>query len=245
MGPEEVAEWTSPGFFVPKADGGVRLVVDFKELNSNTVRAPHPFTAPPELKKGLLPGSGYFITIDCSHGYYQVPLDEESSKLTTFLLPSGRYRFLRTPMGINVSSDQFCNRSDSAFKVVPDMMKIVDDICLQGQDKAAVTPIFRLCLEQARKQKIKLSKEKLHHGESVKFAGYIISKAGLLPDPSKVAGIKDFPVPTNVTTLRSFLGLAQQLAFFLPDLAHMTEDLRQLLKKDITFVWLPCHQASF
>jgi hypothetical protein len=57
--------------------------------------------------------------------------------------------------------------------------------------------------------------------------------------------IAKFPVPTDLTTLRGFLGLVNQLGHFLPNLAHLTVDLRQLLKKDVDFLWLQPHQEAF
>ena len=76
-------------------------------------------------------------------------------------------------------------------------------------------------------------KKKLELGKRIHFAGHIISDEGIQPDEEKYAAISKFPRPRNVKDLRSFLGLAQQLASFVPDLAHMTSMLRPLLKKDI------------
>jgi hypothetical protein len=55
----------------------------------------------------------------------------------------------------------------------------------------------------------------------------------------------NFPVPTDLTTFRGFLELVNQLGHFLPNLAHLTVDLRQLLKKDVDFMWLQPHQEAF
>jgi hypothetical protein len=57
--------------------------------------------------------------------------------------------------------------------------------------------------------------------------------------------IAKFPVPTDFTFLRGFLGLVNQLGHFLPNFAHLTVDLRQLLKKDVDFMWLQPHQEAF
>ena len=64
-------------------------------------------------------------------------------------------------------------------------------------------------------------------------------------NPEKVEAIKNFPTPTNVTEVRSFLGLANQLGSFVPDLAHMSTVIRGLLKKDVSFVWLQEHEEAF
>ena len=95
----EPSEWCSRGFFVPKADGEARLVADLSYLNELIERPVHPFISGTDLLKNLNPESKVFCKLDAVLDYYQIPLDEESKKLLTFLLADGRYRFLRAPMG--------------------------------------------------------------------------------------------------------------------------------------------------
>jgi hypothetical protein len=85
----------------------------------------------------------------------------------------------------------------------------------------------------------------LEVGQSVKFAGHIVSADGVAPDPDLLRAIAEFPTPVDLTSLRSFLGLANQLAFFLPDISHGLVKMRMLLKKHASFQWLPDHQAEF
>lgn len=73
----------------------------------------------------------------------------------------------------------------------------------------------------------------------------IISQDGVSADPSKVQGIKDFPIPANITDLRSFFGLANQLGSFLPDLSGHLEPLRQLLRPKNSWVWTNELQKAF
>ena len=68
-------------------------------------------------------------------------------------------------------------------------------------------------------------------GTELGFAGHIVSQNGIRLDDDKYKSIKEFPAPKNLKHLRSFLGLANQLAAFVPDLAQMSAGLRPLLKK--------------
>jgi hypothetical protein len=79
---------------------------------------------------------------------------------------------------------------------------------------------------------VTLTQDKFIVGEEVKFAGFIISGNGVKPDPAKLRAIKDYPLPSNISSLRSFLGLANQLGLFHPDLARATDGLCRLLKKN-------------
>ena len=99
---EEPSDWVSPAFFVPKDDSPtprLRLVTDFSRLNKFVVRPVHPFPSAADIMRGIPADSTVFCKLDAVWGYHQMPLEEQSRKLTTFLLPSGRYRYKRGPMG--------------------------------------------------------------------------------------------------------------------------------------------------
>ena len=72
-----------------------------------------------------------------------------------------------------------------------------------------------------------------------------MSDEGVKPDPDRISSLSDYPVPTDQTGVRSFLGLCNQLAFFVPDYQHHTVALRQLTGKGRPFLWLPEHQHKF
>lgn len=78
-----------------------------------------------------------FSTFDVAHGYWQVPLEEASQDLTTFMTPWGRYKFLRGTMGLISAGDEFCRRVDAALTGMPNMIKVVDDMCMYGTDMDA------------------------------------------------------------------------------------------------------------
>ena len=82
-------------------------------------------------------------------------------------------------------------------------------------------------------------------GNSIQFAGHIISDGGIRPDDDKFAALRNFQQPENVKELRSFLGLVAQFGAFTPDTACLTGHLRQLLQKETPWVWLPEHKLDF
>ena len=242
----EPSQWLHRAFFVEKPDGkSLRLVSDMSAINEYIERPVHPFTAGQDLIKNVKPSSMVFAKLDATHGYYQIPLDEESKKLTTFLLPMGRFRFCRAPMGMASSSDEWCRRSDQAVHGLPDVLKLVDDILVQGTDYEDLFEKLEAVLQRCREHNITLSLKKLEVGEKVNFAGFQVSAEGVQPLPERTEAIRSFPRPENIQDIRSFMGLAQQLGHFLPDLAHVSEPLRQLLKKNQAWLWLPDHEEAF
>lgn len=238
-------EWISPGHFVPKPKGGVRLVTDYTHLNQFVMRPIHPFPSSLDILQNIHPRSTWFAKLDAVQGYFQIPLDEGSSLLTTFLLPTGRYRYTRAPMGLNASGDEWCRRSDLALQGLTGVKKLVDDILVEGETLEQLQDRIRNVLQRCRKHNIRLSLKKFEIGRKVSFAGHIISEGNVKPDPSKVEAITKFRAPKDVTELRSFLGLANQLGHFIPDLTHSTKEIRKLLKKNTTFQWLPVHDDEF
>ena len=116
----EPTEWCSPAFFVPKVDGKrVRLVTDYTKLNQYVVRPVPPFPSVSDIIQRIPASAACFAKLDTTHGYFQIPLDEEPSRLTTFILLSGCFRYLRAPMGLSSSSNEWCRHSDRVVEGFP------------------------------------------------------------------------------------------------------------------------------
>ncbi len=241
-----VTEWVSPGHFVLKPNGKVRLVTDFQQLNKFVKRPVHPFSSSGEIIRSIPHTAKVFCTLDAVSGYFQIKLSEHSSKLTTFLLPWGKFRYCRCPQGCTASSDEWCSRSDVLIAGLAWAAKIVDDILIWADSIEELLKRIAIILSRCREEKITMSRDKFTIGSEVKFAGYIVSGTdGVKPDPEKVQAIKDLPPPENISKLRSFLGMANQLGSFIPDLSQSTMQMRSLLKKETNYVWTPEMQVEF
>ena len=124
--------------------------------------------------------------------------------------------------------DEWCCQSDVLIRGIPWAKKIVDDTLIWEENVDQLMERTRVILGRCRGYNITISKKKLELGSKINFAGHIISADGIQPDEEKYAAISRFPQPKSPKDLRSFMGLAQQLASFVPDLAHMTSTLRPL-----------------
>ena len=237
----EVTPMISPAMFIAKSNGqDVRLVVDYRELNKQIQRPVHPFMSAADTIRQIGPTAKFFATLDAVSGYFQIRLTEKSAKLTTFLAPWGKWRFNRSPMGCCASQDWWNAESDKVVEEFQEWCaKIVDDIIIWASSLEELQTRMELVLEKCKEMDITISKKKMAVGNKVIFAGYEVSDSGIRPDRQKVKCLRDFPAPTDVTSLRSFLGLAQQLGAFLPDLSQATDKLRSLLLKDTEYLWTP------
>ena len=243
---DENTEWCSPMHIVPKKNGDPRVVIDYTLVNKFVQRPVHPFQSPRDAVADIPAEARWFTTMDAKSGYWQILLDEEAQRICTFLTPFGRYMPLRGPMGLVSTGDEYCRRGDTAFQGIESSRKIVDDTLLYSKSFREHVDHVRSVLERCRKHKITMNPDKFSFGqEKVEFCGFEVGRDGIRADPNKVKAIQSFPKPTNLTDLRSFFGLVNQLGDFTSELSGAAEALRPLLRTKNAFQWLPEHDEAF
>jgi Reverse transcriptase (RNA-dependent DNA polymerase) len=148
--PVGATEHAYPTFIIPKKDGTVRWVSDFRKLNANLRRRVYPL---PRIQDVLhrRPNYQYFTKIDLSMCYYTFELDEKSKNMCVVVTPFGKFRFKRLPMGISQAPDLCQEIMESILKDIPDVEVFLDDIGIFSQDyrshmKTIATVLTRLQL---------------------------------------------------------------------------------------------------
>ena len=212
---DQPSPWCHPLVVIPKNKGEVRITTDLSNLNSQVQRPAHPSMTPFNAVRSIDPTARYFSTMDALCGYWQIPLAEEDRPLTTFITPYGRYRYCRSPMGFSASGDEYCRRGDLALQGIQNCVKVVDDILAYDKDYHSHLCRVNDILLRCRRHGITLNAEKFSIAkQTVSFCGYKISEEGITAEEEKVQAIADFPKPANITDLRSFMGLTNQLRIF-------------------------------
>ena len=238
-------DWCAPMVPVLKPSGDVRICIDLKKLNACVKREHYPLpTVDDTLAK--LRGSTVFTTLDTTSGFWQIPLEEESAELTTFITPFGRYKFKRLPFGITSAPELFQRRLQELLSAIPNCAVFIDDIIVFGNTisnhDAALVQV------QARLQSagLTLNPNKCHYRQSsLKYLGHQISAKGVGPDPDKLKAISQLKSPSDADELRRALGLFNFLSKFLPALATVAAPLRDLLRKGVPWVWTSSHDKAF
>ena len=243
-------EWIHPATFVakPGQPGGqpkARLVTDLKYFNTQVERQVHPFRPGVDLIKNISPDSRVFAKLDMVHGYFQLALSEQAQKYLAFLMSDGLYWYLRAPQGLIITSDEFCRRTDEIFAGIEGILKLIDDLLVMAPTYEVLFERIEEILRRADENNVTMSLDKLEVGEQVKFSGYNISARGIEPTEERTEAITNFPTPTVKKDVKSFCGLAQTLAGFLPDYAHCAAPLTALLSEKVAFIWLLDHQEAF
>ena len=189
-------------------------------------------------KVHLLNGSDVFTKLDSKDGYWHVLLDEQSSYLTTFNTPIGKFRFAVLPFGLNVSQDIFQMKIDEIFEGCEGVIGVADDLNVHADGEVKHDEHLHEVMERARKNNLALNYEKITLKKpSIKFFGNVYSKEGVHPDPDKVAAIKSLRPPESKGELKTFLGMINYLQQFIPNLSEHTAPLRAMEKKDVPFYW--------
>ena len=241
----EPTDWVSSLVYTEKKDGGIRICLDPKDLNRALKRPIHKTPTLEEITHHLS-GASVFSKMDAKNGYWSIKLDDDSSKLTTFNSPFGRYRFLRLPFGLVVSQDVFQQRMDAILEKCPGCIGIVDDVCVYGRDQEEHDRHLINLMKVAEKEGLVFNSKKcVIRVSEIPFFGMRFSSAGAQPDPDRIEAIRSLPAPENVTELKEFLGIATYMSSFVPRLSHHSAALRDLLKQDTEFAWTASHQEAF
>ena len=226
-----------------KKPGKLRVCIDPRELNHAIRRPKYQMPILDEILPGLS-NARLFSVLDAKDGFHQVKLDEESSYLTTFWSPYGRYRYLRMPFGISSAPEEFQRRMHMICQDLPGVAVIADDILVYGsgsteeeyrQDHDANLKRF---LQRAKEANLKLNKHKLRlRLKEVAYMGHRLTAQGVCPDPAKVKAIMDMPRPEDKKGVERLLGCITYLSRFLPKLAEVVGPLRKLTEKEVLFTW--------
>ena len=181
---EEPTDWCAPIVPVLKKSGSVRITTDFKQLNKAVKRERYML---PTLEHKLS-GARVFSKLDATSGFFQLPLDDESTKLTTFITPFGCY-FYRLPQGITSAPEIFQRTVENILKDQPNTVSFFDDILVFSNSDEEHTVHLGAAKKKLRDTGLKLNLVKCEERKEIEFLGYQISEAGISIHPSKVEAV--------------------------------------------------------
>ena len=229
-------KWLSKMVVVPKHDGSPRRTVDLQDLNDVTKRETHT-TPPPYQQVSVVPPHTLKTTLDAWNGYHSLPLAPSARDATTFNTEWGRYRYLRAPQGFHAAGDAYTRRFDDITVDFQRKAKCIDDSLLW--DSTIEDAFWHTLdyLDLCSANGIVFNPTKFHFAEStVEFAGFTITDTGLKPSKSLTEAIQDFPTPKNVTDMRSWFGLLNQVAYATA-VSKRLHPFRDLLKPTNEWHW--------
>jgi len=225
--------WASNVVVVKKKDNSLRFCVDYRRLNDVTIKDSYPLPRISDCLDALSSGR-YFSAFDLRSGYFQVQMEESDKEKTSFVTRSGFYQFKVMPFGVTNGPATFQRLMDLTMAGLNYQICLVylDDIILMSKTVEEHLERLKLVLDRLRGAGLKLkpSKCKLLQ-KTISFLGHVVSENGVATDPAKVQSVQEWPVPTNVTEVRSFIGLCSYYRRFVQDFARIAEPLHHLTGK--------------
>ncbi|XP_062709595.1 uncharacterized protein K02A2.6-like [Aedes albopictus] len=245
ISPVEYSDWAAPIVAVRKPGGKIRICADYS-TGLNAMLEAHNFPLPtPDDIFSKLAGSKVFSIIDLSDAYLQVEVDEASKRLLTINTHRGLFHFNRLAPGVKSAPGAFQQLMHTMIAGIEGVEVFLDDFILFSKTKEQHYETLCTLFNRLQEYGFRLKLEKCHfYQDEIKYLGHIVDENGLRPDPEKTAAISSMPRPTDVSTLRSFLGAVNFYGKFIREMHQLRRPLDQLLKKDAKFVWsAECQQA--
>ena len=184
--------------------------------------------------------------MDLRAGYHQLVLDPSSRPITTFATHCGLYRYKRLIFGVNAAAEVFQHTIQTLLTGIEGTKNVSDDIIVFGKDKKSHDRALYKTLKKLQTSGLTINVQKCEFNKpKIAFYGHIFSAEGVSPDPEKIKALQDAKKPENASGVRSFLGMAQYSARFIPNFSTITEPLRNLTKKDTAWQWEESEENAF
>ena len=190
--------------------------------------------------------SKFFSKLDLTSAYHQIEMSPESRDITTFGTHKGLYRYKRLMFGISCAPEMYQMVLHQVLQECDGAHNILDDVIVHTPTEEEHDKRFENVVRVLSSRGLTLNRDKCQFKMSyLEFMGHVLSARGIGPANVKVKAVVDAREPTNAAEVRSFLGLVNFTARFIPDLATVSAPLRQLTKSGEPFVWGPEQQQSF
>ena len=241
------APWAAPILFVPKANGGLRLCVDYRKLNAITRKDRYPL---PLIEETLarVSRAKIFTKVDIRQAFHRIRMDPNHEDLTTFRTRYGAYKYKVMPFGLANGPSSFQRYINDALIDFLDEFcsAYVDDVLIYSDSLEEHKIHVRRVLERLQKAGLQVDLDKCEfHVHKTKFLGFIVGVDGVSVDPDKIAAIVDWQQPDTVKGVQSFLGFCNFYRKFIRDYGRIAKPLNNLTRKGEGFYWSDDCQAAF
>ena len=223
--------WCNAVVLVRKKDGSLCFCINFRKLNSLTVKDSHPLPRICETLESLA-GAAHYSTFDMNSGFWQVPMDEESKQYTAFMLGSmGLYDCESMPFGL-------CNAPPTFQRLMLNCLGelnltycliYLDDVIIFSQTEEEHLERMCVVFDHLHEHGLKLKPSKCDVFKTeINYLAHHVSKKGILPSKKNLEAIAECPPPDTYTKVKSFVGLVGHYRCFIKGFANIAASLYDL-----------------
>ena len=244
--PVRYSEWATPIVPVVKGNGRVRLCGDFKTtINPVLLVDKYPLPRIVDIFANLS-GGVKFSKVDLTDAFLQMEVEEQSRKYLTINTQRGLYEYTRLPFGVASAPAIWQRTMDQILGGIPRAQCILDDILVTGRNDEEHLANLERVLARLAEFGLRVNETKCRFFQNaVEYCGHVIDANGLHKSQAKVEAIWNAPPPRDVSQVRSFIGMINYYARFLPNLSTMLRPLHELLQANRKFYWSGDCQEAF
>ena len=239
--------WASPVVLVTKKDGSTCFCVDYRRLNSLTIKDAYPLPRIDDSLR-LLGNQQWFSTMDLASRYWQVAMSPEAKPKAAFVTNEGLFQFRVMPFGLCNAPATFERLMD---RVLCGMrwsrcLVYLDDVISFGKSVPEALVRLEEVLGRLSDFGLQLKAKKCTFMQTeVGFLGHIVGRTGLACDSEKLSAVRNWHEPNRVKAVHQFVGFLGYYRRFVKNFAEIADPLVALTRKGVPFVWADAQQTAF
>jgi hypothetical protein len=229
--------WLANPVIVPKANGKLRMCIDYTSLNKACPKDPYPLPRIDQFVDSTF-GCDLLSFLDAYSGFHQIQMSREDRKHTTFVTLDGLYCYVVMPYGLKNALPTFVRAMSKTFgDLIRDKVEVyVDDIMVKTKRGLTLVEDLTLVFDKMRATRTKLNLDKCVFGVSAgKLLGFLVSYRGIEANPEKIKAIEAMRPPAHIKDVQKLTGSLAALSRFISRLVERALPFFKMLRKTSPF----------
>jgi hypothetical protein len=239
--------WLANPVIVPKANGKLRMCIDYTNLNKACPKDPYSLPRIDQIVDSTS-GCDLLSFLDAYSGFHQIQMSRKDRKHTAFVTVDGLYYYVVMPYGLKNALPTFVRAMSKTFgDLIRDRVEVyVDDIMVKTKRGSTLVEYLTLVFYKLRATRTRLNPKKCVFGVSTgKLLGFLVSHQGIEANPEKIKVIETMRPPARIKDVQKLTGSLAALSYFISRLAERSLPFFKLLQKSGPFSWTEEAKRAF